>query len=78
MCSGDCKPSAYDDGHKGGSYYCYNLLAELDTPGEYYLNRSNGALYIWPLNPAQYGFANVTASKLQSIVSITGGAKGIG
>ena len=35
VCSGDCKPSPYDDGHKGGSYYCYNLLAELDTPGEY-------------------------------------------
>eukprot|EP01043_Picozoa_sp_COSAG02_P007968 COSAG02_NODE_247_length_27137_cov_61.275057_14_plen_555_part_00 len=77
VCSGDCKPSKYDDAHKGGSYYCYNLLAELDAPGEMYLNRSSGTLYIWPLNPAQYGFANVTASKLQSIVSISGGAKDI-
>lgn len=72
VCSGDCKPSKYEDGHKGGSYYCYNLLAELDSPGEWYLNRSDGALYIWPLNPGQYGFANVTASKLESIVTISG------
>eukprot|EP01045_Picozoa_sp_COSAG04_P041259 COSAG04_NODE_12459_length_651_cov_2.028986_2_plen_46_part_01 len=26
---------------QGGSYYCYNLVAELDSPGEYYLNRSD-------------------------------------
>lgn len=59
VCSGDCKPAKYEDGHKGGSYYCYNVLAELDTPGEYYLNRSDGALYIWPLNPAQCMSCNV-------------------
>eukprot|EP01048_Picozoa_sp_COSAG05_P025911 COSAG05_NODE_6818_length_897_cov_13.698795_1_plen_261_part_10 len=49
VCSGDCLPAAYTDSKKGGSYYCYNLLAELDTPGEYYLNRSAGSLYVWPV-----------------------------
>lgn len=77
VCSGDCKPSKYEDGHKGGSYFCYNLLAELDTPGEFYLNRSDAALYIWPLNPSQYGFANVTASKLKNIVEVGSGAKAV-
>jgi hypothetical protein len=28
ICSGDCLPKA------GGAYYCYNLLGELDEPGE--------------------------------------------
>lgn len=32
-------------------YYAYNLLAELNQPGEYYLNRSTGMLYFYP--PAQ-------------------------
>ncbi|MBI5383562.1 MAG: right-handed parallel beta-helix repeat-containing protein [Verrucomicrobia bacterium] len=29
-------------------WYAFNLLAELDTPGEYYLDRTNGLLYFWP------------------------------
>ena len=29
-------------------WYAYNLLAELDEPGEYYLDRKAGRLYFWP------------------------------
>ena len=29
-------------------WYGFNLLSELDTPGEYYLDRTNGRLYFWP------------------------------
>ena len=29
-------------------WYAFNLLAELDTPGEYYLDRAGGLLYFWP------------------------------
>ncbi|MEQ2008390.1 MAG: right-handed parallel beta-helix repeat-containing protein [Limisphaerales bacterium] len=29
-------------------WYAYNLMVELDTPGEYYLDRASGRLYFWP------------------------------
>ena len=29
-------------------YYAYNMLEELDRPGEYYLDRDEGVLYLWP------------------------------
>jgi hypothetical protein len=32
----------------GQRYYYYNVLEELDTPGEYYLDRSSGKLYFYP------------------------------
>ena len=32
----------------GQRYYVYNLLEELDTPGEWYLNRNTGMLYYYP------------------------------
>ena len=32
-------------------YYAYNLLEEIDQPGEYYLDRTNGNLYFWPESP---------------------------
>lgn len=33
---------------KGQWYYAFNLLAELDSPGEWYLDRKAGVLYFWP------------------------------
>lgn len=32
----------------GQRYYAFNILSELDRPGEWYLNRENGDLYFWP------------------------------
>ena len=29
-------------------YFAYNLLSEIDRPGEWYLDRENGKLYFWP------------------------------
>lgn len=40
-------PSAY--GVKSGQrFYAYNLLEEIDSPGEWYLDRETGILYIYP------------------------------
>lgn len=32
-------------------FYAYNLLEEIDVPGEYYIDRKNGILYFYPLKP---------------------------
>lgn len=45
---------------KGGRFYGYNLLCELDAPGEYYVDKRNGRLYVWP----------PTASETEAVVSV--------
>jgi hypothetical protein len=32
---------------KGARYFCFNILEELDEPGEYYIDRQRGRLYLW-------------------------------
>ena len=34
--------------NKGQRFYAYNLLSEIDMPGEWYLDRVNGMLYVYP------------------------------
>jgi Right handed beta helix region len=40
---------------KGQRYYALNVLAELDQPGEWYLDRSEGILYFLPPSPVSGG-----------------------
>ncbi len=37
---GGCRP--------GNPYFAVNLLEELDVPGEWYLDRASGTVYVWP------------------------------
>ena len=32
----------------GARWYAFNLLSEIDSAGEYYIDRGNGLLYFWP------------------------------
>jgi len=34
-------------------YYAYNLLEEIDEQGEYYVDRAEGLLYLWPPGPLE-------------------------
>lgn len=44
-------------------YYAYNLLEEIDTPGEYYIDRSTGILYLYP--PQGFETANIRLSNIE-------------
>lgn len=47
---------------KNQRFYFLNILEELDTPGEWYLDRKNGLLYFWPPEPVTE--SSVTLSML--------------
>jgi hypothetical protein len=53
---------------KGQWYYALNLLAELDSPGEWQLDRETGILYFWP--PAALDEGRATVSALDSLVTL--------
>lgn len=53
---------------KGQWYYAYNILSELDTPGEWYLDRAKGILYLWPKEPIEKG--RVMVSIVPSLVTM--------
>lgn len=42
------KYPTYGASQARGKYYVYNLLEEIDVPGEYYLDRENAKLYLYP------------------------------
>lgn len=52
----------------GMYYYAYNLLPELDQPGEWYLDRDAGILYFWP--PAPIDESQVVVSVLPGLVTM--------
>lgn len=53
---------------KGQWYYAFNILSEIDSPGEWYLDRESGVLYFWPPKPIESGRAVV--SMLDSLVVV--------
>ena len=53
---------------KGQWFYAFNLLSEIDSPGEWYLDRQTGVLYFWPPSAIEDGRAVV--SVLGSLVSM--------
>jgi len=57
-------PPYHHYGYRVGQwFYGMNLLAELDAPEEWYLDRQSGILYFWPPSPVAEGRAVVSVSK---------------
>ena len=51
------------------AYTAYNILEELDSPGEWWLDTKTGILYVWP--PSTLETASITVSVLETpIVSV--------
>lgn len=54
----------------GQWYYGYNLLCELDRPGEWYLDRDSGILYFWPPGPVEG--VEICVSGIDTLISADG------
>lgn len=52
----------------GQWFYAENVLPELDTPGEWYLDRDTAILYFWP--PAPLGSGKVLVSVVRDMVRL--------
>ena len=62
-------PPYHGYGYRMGQwFYYFNILAELDTPEEWYLDRETGILYFYPPEPTDHG--NPTISLLNSLVNM--------
>ena len=46
--------------NRGQPFFVLNALAELDAPGEYYVDRDNGQLFFWPVGPLDGGDVEVS------------------
>ncbi len=55
----------YTPGHH---WYALNLLEELDTPGEWYLDRQTGILYFWP--PSDINKGRATVSMVRDLIHL--------
>ena len=56
-------------------YYVQNVLEELDSPGEWYLDRKAGTLYFWP--PSPLAGRPVYVPTLRTLLEIGPGACGV-
>jgi len=60
---------------KGQRYYAINLLSEIDSPGEWYVDRKTGTLYFWPpADPAAnetYVSVLATAIDMGNVTDVT-------
>lgn len=57
------KPPYHGYGYRKGQWwYAFNLLSEIDSPGEWYIDRQKGVLYFWPPSDP---------TKAKTVVSIT-------
>jgi hypothetical protein len=61
---------------KGQPFYAVNVLAEIDMPGEWYLDRTNSVLYFWPPSDPNQAIVELSVNdfpflKMQHVSHIT-------
>ena len=57
-------PPYHGSGYRVGQwFYGYNLLSEIDEPGEYYIDRTKGILYFYPPSDIKIGHAYLSLNK---------------
>ena len=57
----EVQPPYHNYGYRKGQwFYAFNLLSEIDQPGEWYVDRQRGMLYFWPPSPIEQGEAIVS------------------
>ena len=65
------KPPYHHYGYRQGQYYyAYNLLSELDAPGEWYVDRREGVLYFWP--PSDPAVGRTIVSVVETAIRANG------
>ncbi len=55
----------------GNRYYVANVFEAIDTPGEWFLDRTNGRIYLWP-KVADFERRDVVAPLLDRIIDLVG------
>jgi len=69
----EVEPPYHVYGYREGQwFYAYNLLAEIDEPGEWYLDRDAGVLYLYPTG--DLGDGDVMVSVLADLIIADGAA----
>jgi len=67
----ELKPPDHGYGYRQGQwYYAFNLLSELDQPGEWVLDHQKGNLYFWP--PGSLKSGQVTLSTTAGLFDVQG------
>lgn len=57
-------PPYHTYGYRVGQwFYGFNLLSEIDEPGEYYIDRTNGFIYFYPPSDIEKGSAYISVNK---------------
>ncbi len=65
------EPPEHNYGYRKGQwYYAFNMLCELDAPGEWYLDRDAGLLYFWP--PASLDDGEAVVSVASTLATLEG------
>ena len=66
-------PAAMYNAYRAGQrFYFFNVLEELDSSGEYYIDRTYGKIYFWPPNTITNGACIVsTATNLVTLTSVS-------